>query len=66
MWQSTSVVLSGNTLTLNLAMTFKAAYAGAKNIYMYAADVSGSNTGWHATGHLDGARRGRAHRRRFR
>src|SRR5262249_5004148 len=30
-----SVVLSGNTLTLNLAMTFKPPYAGAKNVYMY-------------------------------
>ena len=46
MWQSTSVVLSGNNLTLNLAMTFQASYAGVQNIYMYAADVSGSNTGW--------------------
>ncbi|MGP0075876.1 MAG: hypothetical protein ACLPWF_28500, partial [Bryobacteraceae bacterium] len=44
--ESTSVVLSGNNLTLNLAMTFQASYAGVQNIYMYAADVSGSNTGW--------------------
>jgi hypothetical protein len=47
---STSVVLSGNTLTLNLAMTFAPAYAGAKNIYMYAADTSGSNSGWQTLG----------------
>jgi hypothetical protein len=42
----TSVALNGNTLTLNLAITFRHAFAGAKNIYMYAADVSGSNSGW--------------------
>ena len=47
---ATSVALSGNTLTLNLAMTFKPAYAGAKNIYMYAADVSGANSGWQQLG----------------
>ena len=47
---STSVVLSGSNLTLNLAMTFEAAYAGARNIYLYAADVSGSNTGWEQLG----------------
>jgi hypothetical protein len=47
---ATSVLLSGNTLTLNLAMTFAPAYAGAKNIYMYAADISGSNSGWQTLG----------------
>jgi hypothetical protein len=47
---TTSVALNGNTLTLNLAMTFKPAYAGAKNIYMYAADVSGPNSGWQQLG----------------
>ena len=47
---ATSVALSGNTLTLNLAMTFAPAYAGAKNIYMYAADTSGSNSGWQPLG----------------
>jgi hypothetical protein len=43
---STSVTPSGDNLTLNLPMTFQPAYAGAKNIDMYAADTSGSNTGW--------------------
>jgi hypothetical protein len=47
---ATSVVRSGNTLTLSLAMTFAQAYAGAKKIYMYAADVSGSNSGWETLG----------------
>jgi hypothetical protein len=37
-------------LTLNLAMTFQHAYAGAKNIYMYAADVSGPNSAWQQPG----------------
>jgi hypothetical protein len=41
---------SGSTLTLNLAMTFEPAYAGAQNIYMYAADVSGANSGWQSLG----------------
>ena len=47
---TTSVTMTGNTLTLNLPMTFLSAYAGAKNIYMYAADVSGSNRGWQQLG----------------
>jgi imidazole glycerol phosphate synthase subunit HisF len=47
---ATSVVRNGNTLTLNLPMTFQPAYAGAKNIYLYAADVSGSNSGWQQLG----------------
>jgi hypothetical protein len=47
---ATTVVESGNTLTLNIAMTFKAAYAGAKNIYMYAMDARGSTSGWQQMG----------------
>jgi hypothetical protein len=47
---ASTVTLSGNTLTLNLAMTFKPAYAGAKNIYMHAIDISGSNSGWQPLG----------------
>uniref|UniRef100_Q02BD5 Conserved repeat domain n=1 Tax=Solibacter usitatus (strain Ellin6076) TaxID=234267 RepID=Q02BD5_SOLUE len=47
---TTSVVLSSNTLTLNLAMTFKPVYAGAKNIYMYGAEGGGSNSGWQTRG----------------
>jgi hypothetical protein len=49
---ATTVTMSGNTLTLNLPMTFLPAYAGAKNIDMYAADVSGSNSGWQQLGTL--------------
>jgi len=45
-----SVTLSGNTLTLNLATTFKSAFAGAKNIYMYAANGFNVNSGWQTRG----------------
>jgi hypothetical protein len=44
-----SASVSGDTLTLNLAMTFKPAYAGAKNIYMFAANGS-TISGWQARG----------------
>ena len=47
---ATTATLNGNTLTLNLPMTFLPAYAGAKNIYLYAADISGSNSGWQQPG----------------
>ena len=45
-----TAVPSGNTLTLTLAMTFQPAYAGARNIYMFDSDVSGSNSGWQQEG----------------
>jgi uncharacterized repeat protein (TIGR01451 family) len=44
-----SVTPSGRDLTLNLPMTFTAAYAGAKNTYMYAAGSS-ANSGWQSLG----------------
>jgi hypothetical protein len=44
-----SVTSSGANLTLNLPVTFLAAYAGAKSTYMYAAGSS-ANTGWQALG----------------
>jgi len=47
---ATTVVPSGNTLTLNLAMTFNQAFGGSKNIYLYATDVSGANSGWQNLG----------------
>jgi uncharacterized membrane protein len=43
-------VVSGNTLTLNLATTFKPSFAGPKNIYMYAASAGGANSGWQTRG----------------
>jgi hypothetical protein len=45
-----SAVVSGNTLTLNLAMTFKSKYSGAKNIYMYASNGANVNSGWQTRG----------------
>jgi hypothetical protein len=41
---TSSVSVSGNTLTLNLAISFQAGYAGAKNVYMEAFD--GADSGW--------------------
>lgn len=43
-----SVVRSGNTLTIRWAVTFKQAFAGstAKNIYLYIRDNSGAYFGW--------------------
>jgi len=37
-----SVNTSGNTLTLNLALTFQNAFGGAKNVYLQAVDPSGT------------------------
>jgi hypothetical protein len=47
---TSTVSSSGNTLTWNAAMTFKPAYAGAKNIYLRAVDRSGANSGWQQLG----------------
>jgi glucose/arabinose dehydrogenase len=47
---SSTAVTSGNLLTLNLAMSFKPAFAGAKNVLLYAANVAGMNSGWQARG----------------
>jgi hypothetical protein len=44
-----SVSLSGNLLTLNLAITFQGAFAGTKNIYMQAANPF-QITAWQAEG----------------
>jgi hypothetical protein len=47
---SSSVTVGGNALTLNLAMTFKPVFAGAKNVYMYAANTAMANSGWQTRG----------------
>jgi glucose/arabinose dehydrogenase len=47
---STSAVVIGTTLTLNLATTFAAPFAGAMNIYLYAANAAGLNSGWQNRG----------------
>jgi hypothetical protein len=44
-----TVTTSGTNLTLNLPMTFTAAYAGAKTTYMYAGGSS-LNSGWQTKG----------------
>src|SRR4029077_4934783 len=41
-----SIVKSGNNMTLNAAITFKPAFTGLKNIYVYSAANNGTNTGW--------------------
>jgi hypothetical protein len=47
---ASSVSTSGNNLTLNLALTFKAAFAGAKNIYMEVQNAT-QDSGWVQRGH---------------
>ena len=42
----TSAVRSGDTLTLNLAVTASSSFTGTKNIYMSAVDNSSASTGW--------------------
>ena len=45
-----SATSSGHTLTLNLALTFAAAFGGAKNIYLYDANQQNLNSGWQTRG----------------
>jgi hypothetical protein len=40
---SSSVLLSGNTLTLSLALSFEPAFAGTQNIYMRVQNATLSN-----------------------
>ncbi len=47
---ATTVTLNGNTLTLNVPLTFKPAFDGAKSVYLHAVDVGGSNSGWQQLG----------------
>jgi hypothetical protein len=44
--RNSSVTVSGSVLRMRLAVAFKAAFAGGKNIYMFAQSVSGLATGW--------------------
>ena len=43
---SSSVTTAGNDLTLSVALSFSGTFTGAKNVYLYAAGISGQNTGW--------------------
>jgi hypothetical protein len=47
---TSSASWSGNTLTLKLSLTFKPAFAGAKNIFGYARSVGGLFSGWQTLG----------------
>jgi Bacterial Ig-like domain (group 3)/FG-GAP-like repeat len=43
---ASSVGLAGNTLTLTLSLSFSNTFVGLKNLYIYAAGLSGQNSGW--------------------
>jgi len=47
---TSSASASGPSLTLTVSVTFKPAYAGAKNIYSYAGSLDGSFTDWQLRG----------------
>jgi hypothetical protein len=47
---ASSGVLAGNTYTLNLVVSFPAAFAGLKNIYGYATNLAGLNSMWQPLG----------------
>jgi hypothetical protein len=47
---SSSKSVSGNNLTLNLAITFKSGYASSASIWMLAEDAAGANSGWQQRG----------------
>ncbi len=46
---------SGNTVTLNAAITFQPTFAGIKNIYGYDEDLADRNSGWVTLGHWNTA-----------
>ncbi|MDP3790723.1 MAG: glucoamylase family protein [Candidatus Omnitrophota bacterium] len=43
---STTVSGSGNALTVNWSVTFKPAFKGVKNSYLYVKDIAGAYNGW--------------------
>src|SRR5262249_45784360 len=47
---TTTVMGSGTTMTLNLAVTFKASFAGGKSIFMFGANANGTASGWQTRG----------------
>jgi hypothetical protein len=47
---TSSATWSANTLTLNLSLTFKTAFAGAKSLFGYARSVGGLFSGWQTLG----------------
>ena len=47
---SSSIALSGNNATVNLALSFSSGFGGAKTVYGYAQAANGLNSGWIALG----------------
>jgi hypothetical protein len=47
---SSSIGLSGNNATVNLAISFATGFVGAKTVYGYAQAAGGLNSGWTALG----------------
>ena len=47
---SSSASSAGNNLTLNMALTFKAAFVGAKTNFMWVSDTVGQSSGWQGKG----------------
>jgi hypothetical protein len=47
---TSSVVASGNTLTVNLGLTFQSGFAGAKTVYGNAISAGGLTSGWTTLG----------------
>jgi len=47
---SSSIALSGNNATVNLALSFSSGFGGVKNVYGYAQAAGGLNSGWTALG----------------
>jgi hypothetical protein len=47
---SSSIALSGNNATVNLALSFSGSFGGAKSVYGYAQAANGLNSGWTALG----------------
>src|ERR1035438_5466428 len=47
---SSSIALSGNNATVNLALSFSGSFGGAKNVYGYAQAAGGLNSGWTGLG----------------
>jgi hypothetical protein len=41
-----SFIISGNTLALNVVLTFSGTFAGQKNAYVYVQGNNGLNNGW--------------------
>lgn len=46
----TTATTSGDTLTVSLPVTFRTAFAGPKNIYLYAGNATGARSGWQTRG----------------